>query len=135
MDVNLITNASNVLLQSVVESSSNYIRYSNGIQICFDIAYFTFTNDKIEQGVAALLENYIKYPKPFIKTPVLYCIREGVYKDGDKNIYDSIGYHNISVVEVASSPSYGSVYIRSDTTSIYTDKRLQFGYIALGFWK
>ena len=132
MDVNLITNASNVLLQSVVESSYNYIRYSNGIQICFDIAAFRIP-ENLEKCVFTLCKNAIDFPKPFKDAPVLYAMRQGVYETDDVN--SGLGYHNISVVEVASSKTCGSVYITVNDRSIHKEKYLQFGYIALGFWK
>ena len=119
-----LSNGKSIELNNITESGSNYIRFSDGTQICYRVVSIQ-TDDKITHDVDFTV--YTLYPKPFISTPALNVLRQQVNSDMSQL------NTNIKVIDAISTVNGASVRFVSsaDFAKIYVD----FSYIAIGRWK
>lgn len=102
----------------VVESGENYVRYSDGLQICWG-------ERTIQRQSTTSVRTYEdELPKPF--KDASYAVAFGM-KDNQ-----SSGYHDGTVQHYARTASKISVLIDMDNSSRYTTG---YTYIAIGRWK
>ena len=106
---------------SVAEAGDNYIRFSNGLQICFDCLASSSKNENIGN----YNKGTITYPKPFISQPALSVSRylNDAYKPTsyEKAIhYGSLNETSFMIIGEDDA----------DPASV-----INFSYIAIGKWK
>lgn len=142
MDINYLsaTGLTTSLTASIVESGDNYIRFSNGIQMCFGVVVCNNLIDQIQSLVKDYyynLKNVITYPKPFVIhdniSPFTIAIRSNVNKT-DETTFDSC----INIIGSSSNETSMSLRIYSYAERDYSsDSSVSFeiGYLAIGKWK
>lgn len=142
MDINYLsaTGLTTSLTASIVESGDNYIRFSNGIQMCFGVVTCNDLSDQI-QSLARddyyNLKNVITYPKPFVIhngiAPFTIAVRSNVSKS-DKTTFDSC----INIIGSSSNETSMSLRIYSYAERDYSSGSsvlFEMGYLAIGKWK
>ena len=142
MDINYLsaTGLTASLTASIVESGDNYIRFSNGIQMCFGSVA---TNNVIDQmqsftkGEYHDLKNVITYPKPFVIrdfiAPFTIAIRSNSFPY-DKPTIDNC----INVIGTSSTETSMGLRIYTLADRDYRNEGVaafDMGYLAIGKWK
>ena len=106
-------------MSDIVEKGDGYIRFENGIQICF--GEFNITGSWNEQNKQFINENII-FSKEFISTPIVITSNNG-----------SGGRWSSSALYVTNSNFDFSLGVTSSTQN-YTGTMI-CQYFAFGFWK
>ena len=130
MDVNYNTKSDlSIPLSNIVESDKNYIRFSDGTQICFSLRQISYTNG-IEDGRSVAVP--ITYAKPFISYPILMVTAVDGY--GDPNALLESGLpRKIHVGAVTTSLTNGyCIFTNNSRMSI---NQVTANYLAIGKWK
>lgn len=142
MDINYLspTGSTTSLTASIVESGDNYIRFSNGIQICFGAV---ICNNIIDQMQSLTKDTYynlnrvITYPKPFIirnnNAPFTIAIRSNFSKV-EKPTFDSC----VNIIGTSSTEIHMGLRIYAYNDRDYSnndDLSFEIGYLAIGKWK
>ena len=104
-------------MSDIVEKGDGYIRFENGIQICF--GEFNIT-DTWNQSERCINENII-FSKEFISTPIVIT-----------NSNSSGGYWSSSAINITNSNFDFSLGI---TQSTHYTGTIMCQYFAFGFWK
>ena len=128
------------LAASIVESGDNYIRFSNGIQMCFGSVT---TNNLIDQipsftkGKYYHLKNVITYPKPFVIrngiAPFTIAIRSNSSPSEAPTIDNCI-----NVIGTSSTETSMGMRIYTFADRDYSNESVlsfDMGYLAIGKWK
>ena len=142
MDINYLsaTGLTTNLTASIVESGDNYIRFRNGIQMCFGTVATNNVIDQIQsftKGEYHDLKNVITYPKPFV-------IRNGI-APFTIAIRSTVAPHDVPTLDncinvIGTSSTETSMGLRTYTLSDrdYRNKGVaafDMGYLAIGKWK
>lgn len=142
MDINYLssTGLTTNLAASIVESGDNYIRFSNGIQMCFGSVA---TNNVIDQmqsftkGEYHDLKNVITYPKPFVirtgVAPFTIAIRSNGFPFEAPTIDNCI-----IVIGTSSTETSMGLRIYTLADRDYSNEGVaafDMGYLAIGKWK
>lgn len=142
MDINYLspTGSTTSLTASIVESGDNYIRFSNGIQICFGVAKCNNIIDQIQslrKDTYYNLNRVITYPKPFIihnnNAPFTIAIRSNS-SNSEKPTIDSC----FNIIGTSSTEIHMGLRIYAYNNRDYSNADVvsfDIGYLAIGKWK
>ena len=130
MDVNYNTqSALSIPLSNIVESGKNYIRFSDGTQICFSYQLMTYANE-VKVGGSVIIP--ITYAKPFISYPILMVTT--VDGHGDPNaLLESGQPRKIHAGAVTTSLTKGCCILTNN--SLMSINQASINYLAIGKWK
>lgn len=110
-------NGENISIEYIVESGDGYIRFSNGIQICYNCH---FNDGYCHDG------DSIIFKREFSQYPVTLTLSRYLNKNQfDSSTYSDIFYDNLGKAGFT---------IHGDD-SADSGKCINFSYIAIGFWK
>ena len=130
MDVNYNTQSDlSIPLSNIVESDKNYIRFSDGTQICFSLQQISYTNE-IEDGRSVVVP--ITYPKPFISYPILMVTPLDGYGD-PYELLESGRPRNIYAGSVTTSLTKGCCILTNNSRMPINSATVN--YLAIGKWK
>ena len=130
MDVNYNTqSALSIPLSNIVESGKNYIRFSDGTQICFSYQLMTYANE-VKVGGSVIIP--ITYAKPFISYPILMVTTLDGHGDPNE-LLESCYPRNIYVGAVTTSLTKGCCILTNN--SHMSINQAGINYIAIGKWK
>lgn len=120
-------------LANVASSGNNYIRFNNGIQICFVAGTMTIDHEFTPvKGTYETFNSCMTYPVPFSDVPVVIPIR-------DHSVFSSTPTMTkwMLPVGVASTQSSFSlrVYALEDGEHSTTGDGYDMAYFAIGRWK
>ena len=142
MDINYLSSTGLVtdLSPDIVESGNNYIRFSNGIQMCFGNCACNNIIDQIlsfKNGSYYNIKHAITYPKPFDTTgsiaPFTIAIRSNAGVN-DKPTIDNC----INIIGTSSDATSMGLRLYEFADRDYsTDNVVSFemSYLAIGRWK
>lgn len=142
MDINYLssTGLTASLTASIVESGNNYIRFSNGIQMCFGLVATNNMFDQIQsftKGEYYNLNNVITYPKPFVIrdniAPFTIAIRSNVFPNDAPTIDNCINVIGTSSTETSMGLRIYTLVDRDYSNK--GDTSFDMGYLAIGKWK
>ena len=108
------------IVDTIEEQGDGYIRYSNGIQICWGKMSFTSNSNSwgiLYESEHAASENY---PKSFISPPVVTAGSSG---------------HVYCLVESAEGTTTGTPDFFAARPLAFTNNSFTIDYIAIGYWK
>ena len=130
MDVNYNTqSALSIPLSNIVESDKNYIRFSDGTQICFSLQQISYTNG-IEVGKSVAIP--ITYAKPFISYPILMVTPLDGYGDPYELLESGLP-RNINAGAVTTSLTKGCCILTNNSKMPMNPAIVN--YLAIGKWK
>ena len=130
MDVNYNTqSALSIPLSNIVESGKNYIRFSDGTQICFSLQQISYTN-AIEVGKSIIIQ--ITYAKPFISYPILMVTPLDGYGDPYELLESGLP-RNINAGAVTTSLTKGCCILTNNSKMPMNPAIIN--YLAIGKWK
>ena len=130
MDVNYNTqSALSIPLSNIVESGKNYIRFSDGTQICFYFQQISYTNE-IKAGSSVIVP--ITYAKPFISYPILMVTASDGHGDLNELLESGLP-RNIHVGAVTTSLTKGCCILTNN--SRMSINQVTANYLAIGKWK
>ena len=111
--------ASELAKCGVVEQGDGYIRYANGLQICWGI----FIRPALNNAVWA--RGTVSFPLPFANSPTIQCYRQ-------KN---ASGYANLELEVYSYSKDGFTAQDHSSTLTTTNADAQELSYIAIGRWK
>ena len=110
-----------IQLISIAEAGNGYIRFSNGLQICYAIISLPYRNE----AVGNCNGSTITFTMPFIDRPSLTLSR----------YMDDLGYSNEYIKDIHYSELTDHSFIIVGNDMADAAKVINFSYIAIGKWK
>ena len=130
MDIGLKTSATNIPLVGIAKLGSNYIRYTNGLQICFE--RITIPHVSLTANTYTMCRDIITFPVSFSDKPIVSCIRIGFYDDTEPDSNIGLSYQYIEISDIAVSTTHASAAFKSNKN---INDSFTLAYIAIGYWK
>ena len=125
MDVNFTSSSgAQMPLVSIVESNTDCIRFSNGIQICY--GYCGYSLRRMNKNRKALS---IDYSKPFCEFPVCSVFRQ-LRTDSDSDTFNE-NYR----IDMVTTNNTRCTYYLVNMNGIIENGSYWVGYFAIGRWK
>ena len=112
-------------LANIVESGDNYIRFSNGIQICY--GYELWTIKRMTKDRRALS---VDYTKPFCDFPTCSVFRQ-LRINGDDDTFKE----NYRIDMIETTYERATYYLVNIKGSAIENGTYGLGYFAIGKWK
>ena len=130
MDVNYNTqSALSIPLSNIVDSGKNYIRFSDGTQICFSYQQMSYVT---AIGTGSSITIPITYAKPFISYPILIVTAFDGRGEPDQLLESGLP-RKIHTGAVTTSLIKGCCILTND--SPMSINHASVNYLAIGKWK
>ncbi len=130
MDVNYNAQSSlSIPLSNIVDSGKNYIRFSDGTQICFSYQQMSYVTTI---GTGSSITIPITYAKPFISYPILMVTAFDGCGEPDQLLESGLP-RKINAGAVTTSLTKGCCILTNN--SPMSTNQVSVNYLAIGKWK
>jgi hypothetical protein len=138
MDVNFNSQfGTSIPLVDIIERGDGYIKFANGLQICYGSLYCTMSSSTVGSGYTNYKSEFKSCPFTAVSS-IISSMPDGDYSHdsilGTDAALSQLKMNNISIKRTYISNKYIYISIVSSSSAM-KDMNAECGYIVIGKWK